>query len=283
VRTAIAALISILWLASAALADTVELTDVLPGHPGVTYFDLMKLIVTDIEVDPPEPPTAHTIVPYRHIEGAKARTEPAGPLAIKYLEPLNIHAGGPARLALMADLGESDEAVAEFVLLALFDMTDKPKLLNLVEVGRDRLTGFGTPALTSLGNGTDLINIDSDHFNSNEDFVVNELLFVRNNRFELVDSLFTFDVKMCAFALTEEPSVSTRLARGERYRRILLSVGEKRKVMPDAAGCDDKPPRPFTRNYSTVYRWDAHRGRFVAISSNMKKLDAENDRLMNPN
>jgi hypothetical protein len=55
VRTAIAALISILWLASAALADTVELTDVLPGHPGVTYFDLMKLIVTDIEVDPPKP------------------------------------------------------------------------------------------------------------------------------------------------------------------------------------------------------------------------------------
>jgi hypothetical protein len=283
VRTAIAALIGILWLADAASAEIVELTDMLPGHPGVTYFDLMKLVVTDIEVDPPEPPTAHTIVPYRHIEGAKARTEPAGPIAIKYLEPLNIHAGGPARLALMADLGDSDEAVAEFVLLALFDMTDEPKLLDVVEVGRDRLTGFGTPALTPLGNGTDLINIDSDHFNSNEDFVVNELLFVRNDRFELVDSLFTFDVKMCAFALTEEPSVSTRLARGERYRRILLNVREKREVMPDAASCDDKPPRPFAQNYSTVYRWDAHRGRFVAISGNMKKLDAENDRLMNPN
>jgi hypothetical protein len=282
VRTAIAALIGILWLADAASAEIVELTDMLPGHPGVTYFDLMKLVVTDIEVDPPEPPTAHTIVPYRHIEGAKARTEPAGPIAIKYLEPLNIHAGGPARLALMADLGDSDEAVAEFVLLALFDMTDEPKLLDVVEVGRDRLTGFGTPALTPLGNGTDLINIDSDHFNSNEDFVVNELLFVRNDRFELVDSLFTFDVKMCAFALTEEPSVSTRLARGERYRRILLNVREKREVMPDAASCDDKPPRPFAQNYSTVYRWDAHRGRFVAISGNMKKLDAENDRLMNP-
>jgi hypothetical protein len=282
VRTAIAALIGILWLADAASAEIVELTDMLPGHPGVTYFDLMKLVVTDIEVDPPEPPTAHTIVPYRHIEGAKARTEPAGPIAIKYLEPLNIHAGGPARLALMADLGDSDEAVAEFVLLALFDMTDEPKLLDVVEVGRDRLTGFGTPALTPLGNGTDLINIDSDHFNSNEDFVVNELLFVRNDRFELVDSLFTFDVKMCAFSLTEEPSVSTRLARGERYRRILLNVREKREVMPDAASCDDKPPRPFAQNYSTVYRWDAHRGRFVAISGNMKKLDAENDRLMNP-
>jgi hypothetical protein len=283
VRTAIAALISILWLASAAWADTVELTDALPSRPDLTYFNLMKLVVTDLEVNPPEPPTAHTIVPYRHIEGDKAKTDPAGPLTVQSLSPLQIRAGGTPWLVLLADFGESDGDVTEFVLLALFDTTMKPKLLDVVEVGRDRLTGFGTPALTPLGNGTDLINIDSDHFNSNEDFVVNELLFVRNNRFELVDSLFTFDVKMCAFALTEEPSVSTYPAHGERYRRIMLSVREKRKVMPDAAGCDDKPPRPFARNYSTVYRWDAHRGRFGAISSDMKKLDAENDRLMNPN
>ena len=143
----------------------------------------------------------------------------------------------------------------------------KRQLLDLVEVGRDRLTGFGTPALTPLGNSTDLINIDSDHFNSNEDFVVSEFLFVRNARFELVDSLFTFDEKMCAFALTEEPSVSTRHVHGERYNRILLSVREKRKTMPNAAECDDKPPRAFARNYSTVYRWDAHRLRFVPVSS----------------
>jgi hypothetical protein len=273
---------SILWLAAS--ADTVELTDALPGRPDVTYFDLMKLVVTDLEANPQgAAPTAQEIVPYRHIEGDKAKTDPAGPLEIKYLMPLTVHADGAARLALMADLGESDEAVAEFVLLALFDMTNKPMLLDVVEVGRDRLTGFGTPAFTPLGNGTDLINIDSDHFNSNEDFVVNELLFVRDNRFELVDAVFTFDVKMCAFALTEEPAISTYPARGERYRRIMLSVREKRDVMPNAVGCDDEPPRPFARSYSTFYRWDAHRGRFVAISSDMKKLDAENDRLMNPN
>jgi hypothetical protein len=282
VRTAIAALIGILWLASAASADTVELTDVLPGHPGVTYFDLMKLFVTDIEIDPPEPPTAHTIVPYRHIEGTKARTEPAGPLAIKYLEPLNIHAGGPARLALMADLGASDEAVAEFVLLALFDTSGKPKLLDVVEVGRDRLTGFSDRPLTPLGHGTDLIEIDSDHFNSDEDFVNTELVFVRNDRFQLVDSVFTFDVKSCTSVLTEQPEVATRPDRGGSYNVVLLTVQEAQKLQPDAADCDEKPPRRFVRRFYTTYRWDARRGRFAAISGNMKKLDAENDKLMNP-
>ncbi|MGB6795219.1 MAG: hypothetical protein WBE48_01225 [Xanthobacteraceae bacterium] len=44
----------------------------------------------------------------------------------------------------------------------------------------------------------DLIVIDSDHFNSNEDFVGTELLSVRNDRFELVGALFTFDAKLCA-------------------------------------------------------------------------------------
>jgi hypothetical protein len=283
VRIALAAFIALFWLHGNAQAGIVEPADQVSAHPGVTYYDLMKQVVTDLDANAQETPTAHSIVPYRHIEGDDAKTEPAGSLAIKYLEPLEIHAEGASRLALLADLGPSDENVAEFVLLALFDMTSKPKLLDVVEVGRDRLTGFGTPPLTPLGSGTDLINVDSDHFNSNEDFVFNEYLFVRNNRFALVKSLFTFDAKMCEFALTEEPSVSTQHVRGGRYNRILLDVREKRKVMPNAAECDRKPPHPFTRNYTAIYRWDAHHGRFVAVSGNMKKLDAENDKLMNPN
>jgi hypothetical protein len=281
-RITLALFVSVLALIRIAQAGLVEPADRVPGHPGVTYYDLMKQVVTDLELNPQDTPTAHEVVPYRHIEGEKAKTVPASPLAIKYLEPLSIHADGAIRLALMADLGGSDGDVTEFVLLALFDMTGKPKLLDVVEVGRDRLTGFGTPALTTLGNGTDLINVDSDHFNSNEDFVFNELLFVRNGHFELIDSVFTFNVKICTFALTEDPSISTRLARGEHYRRIFLSIREQRKVTPDAASCDDKPPRSFVRNFHATYRWDRRRGQFVAVNSNLKKLEAENERLMNP-
>jgi hypothetical protein len=284
VRTTLAIWVALLWLIGPAFAEItiVQPNDRVPGRADITYFDLMRLVVTDLDANAKDAPTAEEIVRYRHIEGDKAKTEPAGPVAIKYLEPLDIHAEGASRLVLMADLGPSDENVAEFVLLAMFDVTGKPKLLDVVEVGRDRLTGFGSPALTSLGNGTDLINIDSDHFNSNEDFVGNEYLFVRNDRFELVESLFTFDVKMCEFAITEEPTVTAHHVRGETYNRIVLSVREKREATPNAEQCDNKPPRPFTRNYGAVYRWDARRLRFVEISGNMKKLDAENDKLMNP-
>jgi hypothetical protein len=99
------------------------------------------------------------------------------------------------------------------VLLALFDLTGEPKLLDVVEVGSDRITGFGDKPLLPLGHGTNLMRIDSDHFNSEEDFVNTELIFARNRSFQLAGGVFTFDVKTCTFRLTELPSVATTAAR----------------------------------------------------------------------
>jgi hypothetical protein len=281
VRTTFAVWAILLWLIGPAFADVVQPDDHVQGHPVVTYFDLMRQVVTDLEADPQGSPTAHDIVPYRHIEGDKAKTDPAGPVAIQSLEALAIRADGQRRLALMADLGSSDEAVAGFVLLALFDTGQKPKLLDVVEVGRDRLTGFSGRPLRPLGHGTDLIQIESDHFNSDEDFVNTELVFVKNDRFRLLDSVFTFDVKSCTSVLAELPEVATRPDRSGSYNMVLLTVQETQKLQPGAADCDEKPPRRFVRRFYTTYRWDARRGRFAAVSGNMKKLDAENDRLMN--
>lgn len=187
---------ALLYAAGASHAsDALDPSDHVPGHLTVTYFDLVKQIITNLDslAAPGSPkadePTAHTIVPYRHIEGDDAKTVPAGPVAIQLLTAQTISAGGKSRLALMIDLGPSDEAVAEFTLLGLFDAaTDQPKLLDVVEVGTDRLTGFAGKPL-ALGHGSDLITISSDHFNSNEDFVGTELLFVRNDRFQLAGSL----------------------------------------------------------------------------------------------
>ncbi len=161
-------------------AGLVQPTDPVAGHAGITYFDLMKMVVTDLEPESTgDAAKAHQIVSYRHIEGKNAKTDPAGPVELNSLEPLVIHTDGRTQLALMADLGPSDEAVAEFVLLALFDLNGKPKLLDVVEIGTDRLTGFSDHPLLPLGHRSDLIRISSDHFNSDEDFVNTELLFVQ--------------------------------------------------------------------------------------------------------
>jgi hypothetical protein len=287
----------ILWLAVAiatagfagtsvaAASDALDPSDHVAGHSAVTYFDLVKQIVTDLDALPAQgaksgEPTAHTIVPYRHIEGKDAKTDPAGPVAIQLLTAYTIQADGKSRLALMIDLGPSDEAVTEFTLLGLFDMTDQPKLLDVVEVGTDRLTGFAGKPLP-LGHGTDLIVVDSDHFNSNEDFVGTELMFVRDDRFRLIGSLFTFDDHFCASRRTQEPAVTTRADAGRRYRRIQLAVHERVTLLADRAGCSGETiPRPVRRTYHATYRWNAAREDFEIITSDLNRLDRQNQKLM---
>ena len=283
-------IVGLLCAAGGAGAGALDPADHVPGHPAVTYFDLVKQIVPDLDSLPAPglvkagEPTAHTIVPYRHIEGDDAKTVPAGPVAIQLLTALTIKADGKSRLALLVDLGPSDEAVAEFALLALFDTADQPKLLDLVEVGTDRLTGFaGKPLPLGQGHkdGVDLITIDSDHFNSNEDFVGTELLFVRNNRFQLAGSLFTFDVRLCASRRTQEPVIATVPDPGGRYRKIHVAVNESVTLEPDRAGCsDEKIPRPFRRTYHAAYRWNAARKHFEMTAGDLRKLDRENNKLM---
>jgi len=281
-----AAVTGLLCIAGASRAAAPDPTDHLAGHPTVTYFDLVKQIVTDLDSlparNPPKAgdPTAHTIVPYRHIEGEDAKTDPAGPVAIQLLTAFTVHADGKSRLALMIDLGPSDEAVTEFTLLALFDTTDQPKLLDVVEVGTDRLTGFAGKPLP-LGRGTDLITIDSDHFNSNEDFVGTELVFVRHDRFRLINSLFTFDVHLCASRRMQEPVITTGADPAARYRKIRLAVRERVTSLPDRDGCSgEKVPRPFRRTYHATYRWSAARKKFEVTASNLNRLDRENQKLI---
>jgi hypothetical protein len=282
-RTATTALLvvaGLLSLTGPSRAGLVQPSDPVAGHKGLTYFDLMKMVVTDLApARKGGEATAHQIVNYRHIEGKSFKTDPAGPIAIQYLEPLTIHSDGAARLALMADLGPSDEAVAEFVLFALFDISGKPKLLDVVEVGTDRLTGFADTPLLPLGHGTDLIWIDSDHFNSDEDFVNTELVFVRDDRFHLIDAVYTYNSKSCTFQLTEWPAVKTAVDRGRRYRRIVLTIPEKVALQPDADCGDEKAPRPFVQTFYAKYRWNAHRRTFATTSSNLEKLGKENAKL----
>ena len=267
------------WTASG-WAALVKPGDPVAGRADLTYFDLMKMVVTDLAPESSgDDAKAHQVVGYRHIEGKNAKTVPAGPIALQYLEPLEIHSDGKTRLVLMADLGPSDEAVAEFVLLALFDLHGKPKLLDVVEVGTDRLTGFSDHPLLPLGHRSDLIRISSDHFNSDEDFVNTELLFVQRDRFRLIDAVYTYNAKTCSYQLTEWPAVTTVADRGRRYRRIMLTVPEKVALQPDADCGDEKAPQPFVRIFRATYRWNAHRRTFVTTSSSLDKLVKENDKL----
>ena len=266
------------------VAAGIDPHDSVPGHRGLAYLDLMKLVVPDIGArDATGESTAHGIVPYRHIEGRRAKTEPRGPLEIKFLDPLEIHAADKNRLALIADLGESDFAVTEFTLLALFDLNGRPKLLDVVEVGTDHITGLTDRPLLRLGRGADLIAVESGRFGGGLGYLNTELILLRNGRFSLIAAVPTFRSLGCSYERTQTISVRTRAAPGGPYRRILVAVRDTLKVTNDPAACSgEQAPKPFTRIFRATYRWSARRRTFVTSSTDFTELARVIRRLNGP-
>jgi hypothetical protein len=278
-RVATAIVCLVLAAAQGSVAAT-ELQGQVVGRTDLTYYDLLKLMVT--ELPPPAgtgDPVAVTIAPYRHIEGKAAKTEPAGPVAVKYFSPLEVRADGARRLLILADLGDSDMSAAEFALLGLFDVAaGKPKVVDLVEVGTDRLTGFADEPLRPLGPGADLIIVRSEHFDAGMDYVNTEVVFVRNGRFALAAATPTFSYSTCIYQFDEVPLIETRL--GRPYNSVQFAVGETLRLRDWRAACDPgKIPRPFTRTVGATYCWDAHRRAFGTASTELKELTKLNIRL----
>jgi hypothetical protein len=262
-------------VALAPAASAADLTDPAPGHPGVTMFDLAKLVVTDL-ANGPDGATGHKLVAFSHIEGQDMLAPPEDPVVLG-VPPVDAVAvpGRADRVLALIDLGASDGNVEEAELLALVGFDPEPKLLDVVEVGNDRWTGMDTDHMPSLAAGSPLIVVDSGHSNSNESYASSDLIFLRGDRFQLIDVLFTFNESFCAYDRTEEPTYATLAAPGP-YRALEVSVKETVKRSGEDGCTDQKPPPAGVHIYSGVYRWDAAKGRYVVHSKALDALAALN-------
>jgi hypothetical protein len=261
---------SLVWLCSTPPVGATELNDKVPGHPALTYFDLMKMVITDLA---PDTKSGHTLVPFRHIEGKDSKTGVPDAPSIESLDAISIP-DDRSRLVLLADLGHTDEDVADVALLCLFALDPLPKLLDVVEVGSDRFTGFQSKSPQMLAPGAPLILIWSGHSNSNETYQFTEMIFVRHERFSLIDSLFLFGERFCAFERAQTPSFTTLPDRGP-YRAVRATV--QQVIKPSGEDCgDEKSPPAGRKTYQATYRWDGHKQDFVAGSHELDVLSKAN-------
>ena len=261
---------SLVWLCSSLPVGARELSENVPGRAELTYSDLMKLVMTDLA---PDTRSGHALVPFRHIEGTDSKTAvPVAP-SIESLDAIPIP-GDRSRLVLLADLGHTDEEVTEVVLLCLFALDPSPKLLDVVEVGSDRFTRFQSASLPMLAPGAPLILIWSGHSNSNETYQYTEMIFIRNRRFSLIDSLFLFSERFCAFERTQTASFATLPDPGS-YRAVHVAV--QQVINPSGEDCgDEKSPPPGHKIYQATYRWDTAKQDFVSSSHELDTLSKGN-------
>ena len=266
-------LLPFLWTAAGAQAVSFpELGSALPGHQDVTYLDLARMVIPDLSADSDGFYKGGSPIDMRHIEGPDSGGSPPEASSLPNAAVLDIKAGGRDRLAMLFDFGDSPDSAEGYAALALYDITAKPRLLDAVNVAVDRSTYFRDPGKLSVSPNDDLLITMSTHFNSNQGYVSTPLIMVRNDRFELIDMIHTFDENLCAYKRTQD--IAFRPIAGKPYAAIKATVTDA--TMPSGESCDEAPPKASSHKISVTYRWDKKTSRYVKDSDAFERLSAEN-------
>lgn len=272
------ALVLLPWLWASTRADEVSFPDLgsaIPGRKDLTYLDLARMVIPDLASNADGFYHGTLPIEMRHIEGPDSGGSPPETSNLPNAAVLAIKAGGKDRLTMLFDLGDSPDSAEGYAVLALYDVTGKPALLDAVNVAVDRSTYFREPNKLSVGAGDDVLITMSTHFNSNQGYVSTPLIMVRNDKFELIDMIYTFDENLCAYSRKQNLAFQA-IADGQPHGAIKVTVTDA--TVPSDESCDDAPPEASSSDISVTYRWDGKASRYVVDSDALKRLAAENER-----
>ncbi|QKC85907.1 hypothetical protein [Mesorhizobium sp. NZP2077] len=268
-------LLPLLWgTAGAEDAANPDLGKPIVGHADTTYADLVRMFIPDLTAKD-DYFVGSSPIAMRHIAGPDNDTSPPQASSVFSASVLAMKAGGKDRLAMLVDLGESPDSAEGYAVLALYDLTGKPKLLDAVNVATDRFTFFRSPGKLSLGAGDDALMISSTHFNSNQGYLSTPVILVRSDRFELIDIIYTLDENVCSYKRSQNLAFQS-LDDGQPYAAIKATITDKTE--PNEEDCDEPPPQAASNDISVTYRWDKTAAHYVADSDAFEKLAAENEK-----
>ncbi|TRC89544.1 hypothetical protein FJV80_09910 [Mesorhizobium sp. WSM4310] len=265
-----------LWTVAGAQAVSFpDLGSSLPGRSDVTYLDLARMVIPSLAADGDGFYKGGLPIEMRHIEGPDSGGSPPETSSFPNAAVLPVKAGGKDRLAMLFDLGDSPDSAEGYAVLALYDVTATPKLLDAANVAVDRSTYFREPNKLSIGAGDDMLITMSTHFNSSQGYVITPLIMVRDDKFELIDMIYTFDERLCAYSRKQDVAFQT-IADGQPYAAVKATVTDS--TVPSDESCDDAPPQASSHDISVTYHWDKKTSRYVKDSDAFEKLAAENEK-----
>jgi hypothetical protein len=249
-----------------------------PLAPGaaVTWFQLLQHLFPDLE-KPSEGAidvVAAATVPVRHLDQDYETRPLAGPLKFQVVSGLPYKAQNRRLFLLHLDLlGESPAepgSVAEYSLLALFQLDPAPRLLDLVDIRADRFNGFWSDApLLNLTPATQACLIYHSHHNSNQGYLIQRLLFVRQDRLEEIAQVSTLSQQSHCLTFTSTTKFSLQPDPARAYPRVTAAVTLAIKPAPP----DCRPRQPgSTRRFRATWRWHPAKQQYQEIGGNLKQL-----------
>ncbi len=249
-------------------------TDALPASTGMTYLDLLQFVVPGISVDGGTYSGGRPInLRHLHDQGSLGDVEipRTGPLK---LAAVPVRSGGRDRMALLVDFGATEDGTG-LAVLALFDITGAPRLLDAADIAADRWTSFIAPVRLSAGPGDDLLVTQSTHSNSSQSYAIASLVLVRDDRLGLIDTIAYLSDRACTFERRQNLTITQ--GEGEPIADVVATVTEL--TTPTGEDCNGQSrPEPGSRTITVTYRWDSAAQRYVPTSDAFTSLARENEK-----
>jgi hypothetical protein len=271
---------ALLALASPAWAagDIHNGTDPVPGHPGMTYIDLIKQVAPDLAKNSEDNAfEGHLAVNPRHIAGADEQGGPSdNSVTLGFVEERRIKVGGKPRIAVLADLGPKEGEVAGLALLMLFTDTPKPKLLDDADVGMDKDSVLSQHVVLPLGPGDDALVTYSEHDDADLTMGGYVLISPVGDHLQLIQFMQLTSVVACGWSDMESTKFSTLPDPGRAYRKIVVRVSSRFRHTDPSCGASDVP-KAHSVVFSGAYRWNAAARRFDTTSHIEAQWKAYND------
>ena len=264
-----AALAAVLIVGNAAQAA--ELSDEVPGHPGVTYGALLKQVMPGMQENADGGWDSGPVKHFRDLDGKRVQELE---ISFKSVAATTVREDGHKRLLLMTD--ENSGGSGFDAVLAAYDLEAKtPKLLDFVDAGRDQWNGISS-TLVPLSGTTDAFIAFSSHGNSNQSYELVTPLFLRGGKFHAIASLFVYGEGMCSYDRRQEASYATRPDKGSEYNAFVITFTIETKPGESDCGHGQKPPKYSKTTVSDTWRWNAKKGAFVATTGALDKLSEKN-------
>jgi hypothetical protein len=235
--------------------------DRVPGRAWLTYLDLVRQAAPDLALSPEDHRVeGHLATSPRALSGGAPAGAAPDHIELGAMEAVRIRSGGKPRLVLLAALG-SDPDHPLSVILLFDDSGASPILLDVAEVGVDRFTSLHDQPPLPLGPGDDALVTASEHDTDDQAFTTRLLVFVENDRFQLIDRFSLLADSGCNWSRTERPVFSTHPLAGAPYAEIDVTVTETLLSRPDT--CGHAPP-PIKSAFLASWRWDPASSAFIA-------------------
>ena len=244
-----------------------------------TYFDLIKMILPDLQFDATDPNSAaaHRTIPIRNIEDKEAESL-EGDFSISTFGTRWTMSDGRQVLLVQLDLAaeglnEATPYQGEASLLAAFTVDPAPKLLNVMDVKTDRFTDFWEQQpVFQLNSQNGAFIIHNTHWNSGESYNDIRVLFLRDGRFETITSVFLLNTLGCGAHITETPNFRA-LPDARKYPKLLVKVTLKKEA--DKAECSRRTAG-YTKYYQGVFYWNPAKAEYEGNAPQLNALEKFN-------